>query len=388
MEKIIYLDHAATTKLRKEALDAMLPYLTEYYGNAGSSYHLAVESRKAIRRARGEIASVLGAKETEIFFTSGGSESDNWAIKGAAKALTGKGRHIITSQIEHPAVLNSCRELECSGFEVTYLGTDETGRVSVPDLRRAIRSDTILISIMYANNETGILQPVQEIGKAAREHGILFHSDAVQAYGHIPLSVKENGIGLLSVSAHKFGGPKGIGFLYKNENVSIKNLIDGGGQEMGQRSGTENTAGIVGLAGASQSAYLQMKKENQRIAGIRNYLCRRLLEEIPGAVLNGMPENGMQNGEAYRLPGHINISFPGLEAERILIMLDSRGICASGGSACSTGSGKPSHVLAAMGLSAERIRGAVRLTLGVENTKAEMDEAVECMKEIVSVLGF
>ena len=372
---MIYLDNAATTRTAPEVVEAMLPYFTEYYGNAGSIYRLGSESRKAVIQAREMIASTLGAETNEIFFTAGGSESDNWAIKAVYEAYRSKGKHIITSKIEHHAVLHTCEYLEKQGAEVTYLDVDSDGIVDMEQLRRAIRPDTILISVMYANNEIGTIQPVQEIGEIAARHGILFHTDAVQAYGHLPIHVADWHIDLLSASGHKFNGPKGTGFLYISSRARIRSFIHGGQQERGRRAGTENVPGIVGLAAAAKRAMRLMEEKSVKEMELRDYLIRRIEAEIPGAVLNGH--------RTKRLTNNVNFSFESMEGESILIMLDMAGICASSGSACTSGSVDPSHVLLALGMSRERARGALRMTLSDENTKEEMDTVADELKRIV-----
>lgn len=374
---MIYLDHAATTPLRKEALEAMMPYLTDRFGNASAAYRPGVEGRKAVNQARRIIGGTLGTDAEEISFTSGGTEADNWAVKGTAFALAGKGRHMITTAIEHPAVLNSCRQLERYGFRVTYLDADRRGVVSPEAVRQAIRPDTILISVMYANNETGMIQPVREIGKIAKEHGIVFHSDAVQAYGHIPVLPKEDGIDLLSVSGHKFGGPKGCGFLYMRRGIAAEPLIAGGGQESGRRGGTEQVYGIAGMAAAAEIAVSTMEKTEPYTRSLRDRLAELLRSLVPGVQVHG---------DGNRLPGFLSVCFPGMEAEQLLIQLDMRQIYASGGSACASGSREPSHVLTAMGLSPEEIRGTLRLTIGEENTAEEMEQTAKAFREIVRLL--
>ena len=373
---MIYLDNAATTRTAPEAVEAMLPYFTEYYGNAGGIYRLAGESRKALLQARETIAKTLGAQTNEIFFTAGGSESDNWALKAVFEAYRSKGRHIITSKMEHHAVLHTCAYLEEMGAEVTYLDVDAEGIVDVEQLKRAVRPDTILISVMYANNEVGTIQPVREIGEIAARHGIFFHTDAVQAYGHLPIDVEECHIDLLSASGHKFHGPKGAGFLYVNQKARIRALLHGGQQERGRRAGTENLPGIVGMAAAAQLAHEAMEERNVRETALRDYLINRIEQRVPGAVLNGHRRK--------RLPNSVNISVEGIEGETMLIMLDLAGICASSGSACTSGSTDPSHVLLAMGMSRERARGALRLTLSEENTREELDVVVEELESIAA----
>ncbi len=383
----IYLDHAATTPVRPEVREAMLPYLKEQYGNPSGLYQLAVEAEEAMEAARKTIAATLGCETEEIYFTSGGTESDNWAIKSAVEAAkkrkdfgTGGRRccHIITTQIEHHAVLHTCRALEEEGCEVTYLRVNEMGQISVRELEKAIRPDTVLISVMTANNEVGTIQPVREIGKIARRHHILFHTDAVQAYGHLPLPVKRLGIDMMSASGHKCNGPKGIGFLYVRKGVDLPPCIHGGGQERGKRAGTENVPGIVGLGMAARLAHTKMAEREKKTAAMRDYLIRRLLNEVPFARLNGSLR--------YRLAGNCNISFQFIEGAALLVLLDEEGICAAAGSACSTGSKEPSHVLKAMGLPDNIAHGTLRLTIGYQNTMEEMDRAVECIKKCVARL--
>ncbi len=373
---MIYLDNAATTRTAPDVVEAMLPYFTEYYGNAGSIYGLAGESRKALLRARETIAGTLGAEANEIYFTAGGSESDNWALKAVFEAWQDKGRHIITSRIEHHAVLHTCEYLEKMGARVTYLDVDSEGLVDPGQLERAIRPDTILISVMAANNEVGTIQPVKEIGEIAAAHGILFHTDAVQAYGHLPLAVQEYHIDLLSASAHKFNGPKGAGFLYVGKKAGIRSFIHGGQQERGRRAGTENVPGIVGMAAAARRAHEHMEERAQKERMLRDYLIGRIEAEIPDVALNGH--------RIRRLPNNVNFSFAGMEGETMLIMLDMAQICASAGSACTSGAVDPSHVLLAMGLSKERARGSLRLTLSEENTREELDTVVEELARIVA----
>ena len=373
---MIYLDNAATTRTAPEVVEAMLPYFTEYYGNAGSIYGLAGESRKALLRARETIAGTLGAEANEIYFTAGGSESDNWALKAVFEAWQDKGRHIITSRIEHHAVLHTCEYLEKMGARVTYLDVDSEGLVDPGQLERAIRPDTILISVMAANNEVGTIQPGKEIGEIAAAHGILFHTDAVQAYGHLPLAVQECHIDLLSASAHKFNGPKGAGFLYVGKKAGIRSFIHGGQQERGRRAGTENVPGIVGMAAAARRAHEHMEERAQKERMLRDYLIGRIETEIPDVALNGH--------RTRRLPNNVNFSFADMEGETMLIMLDMAQICASAGSACTSGAVDPSHVLLAMGLSKERARGSLRLTLSEENTREELDTVVEELARIVA----
>lgn len=378
MNKIIYLDNAATTKTAKEVVDAMLPCFAENYGNASSIYGLGSASKKIMNESREVIAESLGAAPQEIYFTAGGSEADNWALIAAAEAYESKGRHIITSKIEHHAILHTCDYLKKRGFEITYIDVDEKGILKLDELKRAIRSDTILISVMFANNEIGTIQPVKEIGEIAKEHGILFHTDAVQAYGHIPVNVDEYHIDMLSSSAHKINGPKGIGFLYIRKGVKIRSFIHGGQQERGRRAGTENIPGIAGYGAAVKRAMTALEDRIARETELRDYLIERISKEIPYCRLNGH--------RTKRLPNNVNFSFQFIEGESLLIMLDMKGICASSGSACTSGSLDPSHVLLAIGLPHEIAHGSLRLTLSEENTKEEIDYTVESMKEIVSKL--
>ena len=375
---MIYMDNAATTKTAPEVVEAMLPYFSENYGNASTIYSLGSASKKAINESRRIIADVLGAKQEEIYFTAGGSEADNWALKAAAEAYGDKGKHIITTKIEHHAILHTCEYLEKQGFEVTYLDVDQDGLVKLEELKSAIRPDTILISIMFANNEIGTVEPIGEIGAIAKEHGILFHTDAVQAFGHIPINVDELPIDMLSASGHKLNGPKGIGFLYIRTGVKIRSFIHGGGQERSRRAGTENVPGIVGLGAAAAKAAETMEKRAKKEAEIRDYLIGRIEAEIPYCRLNGH--------RTKRLPGNVNFSFLFIEGESMLIMLDMKGICASSGSACTSGSLDPSHVLLAIGLKHEEAHGSLRLSLSEENTKEEADIVVEELKKIVTRL--
>ena len=356
----------------------MLPYFTELYGNPSSVYDFSAPCKQAVAKARETIAKTIGAKPSEIYFTAGGSESDNWALEATADALKDKGRHIITSKIEHHAILHTCKYLEEHGFEVTYLDVDENGVVKLGELEKAIRPDTILISVMYANNEIGTIQPVAKIGEIAKAHGIWFHTDAVQAYGHVPIDVNESGIDMMSASGHKFGGPKGIGFLYIRSNVRIRAFIHGGAQERGRRAGTENVPGIVGMGKAAEIAAQTMEKRAEREVELREYLMKKVMETIPYTRINGH--------RTLRLPNNVNFAFQFIEGESLLIVLDSKGICASSGSACSSGSLEPSHVLMATGLPKEIAHGSLRLTLGEENTEEELDYVVACMDETVKRL--
>lgn len=378
MDQLIYLDNAATTKTRQEVVEAMLPFFTEVYGNPSSVYTFSTESKKAVAQARETIASSLGVKANEIYFTAGGSESDNWALVAAAEAYGAKGKHIITSKIEHHAILHTCQYLEKRGFEVTYLDVDEQGIVKLEELKRAIRPDTILISIMFANNEIGTIEPIREIGAIAKENGILFHTDAVQAYGHVPIHADECGIDMLSASGHKLNGPKGIGFLYIRTGVKIRSFIHGGAQERKRRAGTENVPGIVGLGKAAQLAMEEMEERSRRETELRDYLIDRVLKEVPFTRVNG--------SRTSRLPNNVNFAFQFIEGESLLIKLDMAGICASSGSACTSGSLDPSHVLLAIGLPHEIAHGSLRLTLSEENTKEEIDYTVEKIREIVEYL--
>ena len=377
-KRIIYMDHSATTYVRKEVLDAMVPYYSEHFGNPSSIYSIARDSKKAIDTSRAQVAKVLGAEPDEIYFTSGGSESDNWAIKGIAFANRKKGNHIITSAIEHHAVLHTCQYLEKEGFTVTYLPVDQYGLVDPAGLEKAITDKTILISIMYANNEIGTIEPVAELGAIARKHKIPFHTDAVQAVGNVPIDVKAQNIDMLSLSAHKFYGPKGAGVLYIRKGVKIDNLIHGGGQELRRRAGTENIAGIVGLGKAIELATADIEGHNRKIRALRDRLMSGILATIPNSRLNGHPEK--------RLPGNINISFEFIEGESMLLWLDDEGICASTGSACTSGSLEPSHVLLATGLPVEISHGSLRLTLGDVNTEADVDFVLGVLPKVVSRL--
>lgn len=379
MEKMIYLDNAATTKTSPKVVEAMLPYFSELYGNPSSIYDFAGKSKEAVTKAREQIAQVLGAKKEEIYFTAGGTEADNWALKAAYEAYSEKGNHIITTKIEHHAILHTCEYLEKKrGARVTYLDVDENGIVRLEDLEAAITPQTILISIMFANNEIGTIQPVQEIGRIAREHGILFHTDAVQAFCQLPISVDECGIDMLSSSAHKINGPKGIGFLYIRKGVKIRSFVHGGAQERKRRAGTENVPGIVGYGEAARLAWETMEARTEEERNLRDYMIQRITEEIPYVRLNGDREK--------RLPNNVNVSFQFIEGESLLLMLDSFGICASSGSACTSGSLDPSHVLLAIGLPHEIAHGSLRMTLSDETTKEEIDYTVDKLKDIVQNL--
>ena len=377
-KKFIYLDHAATTAARPEVVEAMLPYFTEKFGNPSSVYTFSQQNKAVITRCRDVIANSLNAKSNEIYFTAGGSESDNWALKATAEAYASKGKHIITTKIEHHAILHTAQYLEQRGFEVTYLDVDENGLVKLDQLKAAIRPDTILISVMFANNEIGTIEPIKEIGEIAHEHGIIFHTDAVQAYGQVPIDVDEYHIDMLSASGHKLNGPKGIGFLYIRTGLKLRSFIHGGAQERSRRAGTENVTGIVGLAKAVEIAFATMEERTKKETAMRDHLIDRLLAEVPYARLNGH--------RTKRLPNNVNISFQFIEGESMLIMLDMKGICASSGSACTSGSLDPSHVLLAIGLPHEIAHGSLRMTLGEENTMEEMDYVADQIKEIVTKL--
>lgn len=378
MEKMIYLDNAATTRTSPEVVEAMLPYFSELYGNASTVYEFGAKSKEAVTEARETIARAIGAKDNEIYFTAGGSESDNWALKATAEAYKDKGKHIITSKIEHHAILHTCQWLEKNGFEVTYLDVDEFGVVKLEELKKAIRPDTILISIMFANNEIGTVEPVAEIGKIAREHGVLFHTDAVQAFGQVPINVDELNIDMLSSSGHKLNGPKGIGFLYIRKGVKIRSFLHGGAQERKRRAGTENVPGIVGFGKATELALATMAERTDKERKLRDHLMERALKEIPFTRVNGDRTN--------RLPNNVNLCFQFVEGESLLIMLDMKGICGSSGSACTSGSLDPSHVLLAIGLPHEIAHGSLRLTLGADTTLEDIDYTVDAIKEIVTQL--
>ena len=377
MEKRIYLDNAATTKTAPEVVEAMLPYFTEHYGNPSSIYGFAAANKEVITGCREKIAGILGAKTEEIYFTAGGSESDNWALVAAAEAYAAKGKHIITSRIEHHAILHTCEYLEKRGYEVTYLDVDEAGLIDLEQLRAAIREDTILITIMFANNEIGTIQPVEQIGQIAHEHGVLFHTDGVQAFGQVPICVDEMHIDMLSASGHKFNGPKGIGFLYIRKGVKIRSFIHGGAQERKRRAGTENVPGIVGIGAAAERAARTMEERTAREREVRDYMISRIEKEIPYCRLNG--------DRTMRLPNNVNFSFRFVEGESLLIRLDRKGICASSGSACTSGSLDPSHVLLAIGLPHEIAHGSLRMTLSEETTKEDADYVVDALKEIIQI---
>ncbi len=374
----VYLDNNATTKTDEEVVKAMLPYLVENYGNPSSIYKIGRKNRKAIEDARESIAKILNCEPNEIYFTSGGSESDNTAIRGIAYSYKNKGNHIITSTIEHPAVLETCKQLEKEGFEISYVKVNENGIIDVEELKKIIKPTTTLITIMFANNEIGTIQPIEEIGKIAKEHDIIFHTDSVQAVGNILIDVKKLNIDSLSLSAHKFYGPKGIGVLYVKRGIKFNKFINGGHQERNKRAGTENVAGIIGLAKAMEIAYRDLEEHNKKIKELRDYYVNQVKEKIPYIKINGDMEK--------RLPGNSNISFRFIEGEGLLLNLDLKGICASSGSACTSGSLNPSHVLLAIGLSHEIAHGSLRVSIGKYNTKEEIDYVVECLVEIVKRL--
>ncbi|MCI9343585.1 MAG: cysteine desulfurase NifS [Lachnospiraceae bacterium] len=378
MNDFIYLDNAATTKTAPEVVEAMFPYFTESYGNPSSIYSLGSAAKKAVMESREYIASTIGAKNNEIYFTGGGSEADNWALVATAEAYASRGRHIITSKIEHHAILHTCEYLEKRGYEITYIDVDENGILKLEELKAAIRQDTILISIMFANNEIGTIQPIKEIGQIAREYDVLFHTDAVQAYGHLPIDVDEMNIDMLSASGHKFQGPKGIGFLYIRAGIKIRSFLHGGQQERGRRAGTENVPGIVGIGKAAQLAFAHLEERRETEKELRDYLIGKIEAEIPYCRLNG--------DRVKRLSNNVNFSFRFIEGESLLIMLDRKGICASSGSACTSGSLDPSHVLLSIGLPHEIAHGSLRLTINWENTLEEMDKTVDAIKGIVERL--
>ena len=374
--KLMYCDHAATTPLKTEVLNEMLPYFSENYGNASSIYSIGRRSKRAIDMARSRVAIAIGAKDKEIYFTSCGSESDNLALKGYAKANSKNGKHIITTKIEHPAILNTCKTLENEGFEITYLNVSSNGLINLEELKNSIKPETILISIMFANNEIGTIQPIKEISKIAKENNIVFHTDAVQAVGNVKINVEELGIDMLSMSAHKFYGPKGMGALYVKEGIEFSRIQDGGHQENNKRAGTENVAGIVGLGKAIEIANSNIENYNSKLKKLRNYFISEITSKYPRAKINGDLAN--------RLPGNINISFPNVDGEELLLKLDNLGICASAGSACSSGSSDPSHVLLAIGLEKSYIDGTLRFTLGEENSIEDMQYVVKSLITILS----
>lgn len=378
MEKNVYLDHAATTYVRKEVLEEMMPFFTQSFGNPSSVYKLGQENRKAVDLAKERIANAIGATPSEIYFTAGGCEADNWVIKGIASANKNKGNHIITTAIEHPAIINSCKFLEKNGFEVTYLGVDEDGKIRLDELKNAIKDSTILISIMFANNEIGTIQPIAEIAKIAREKKVYFHTDAVQAVGNLKINVSELGVDMLSMSGHKFYGPKGIGALYIKKGTKIDALIHGGGQEQGKRAGTENVPAIVGMGKAIELTYSEFEKYNSKILALREKLINGIFDKIPYVKLNGHRTD--------RLPGNVNFSFKFIEGESLLLMLNMKGVSGSSGSACSSGSLDPSHVLLAIGLDHGTAHGSLRLTIGDENTEEDIDYVLEVLPNIVERL--
>lgn len=377
-KKIIYLDNAATTKTKPEVVEAMLPYFTEKFGNPSSVYGFASQNKEAVTEAREQIAKALNAPAQDIYFTAGGSEADNWALKATMEAYKDKGNHLITTKIEHHAILHTCEYLEKNGYEVTYVDVDENGVVKLDQLEKAIRPTTVLISVMYANNEIGTLQPIKEIGQIAKKHGVLFHTDAVQAFGQLPIDVQAENIDMLSASGHKLNGPKGIGFLYIKKGLKLRSLIHGGGQERKRRAGTENVPGIVGFGKAVELAAAGMEDKIRKETELRDYMIDRVLKEIPYVRLNGH--------RTLRLPNNANFSFQFVEGESLLIMLDMKGICASSGSACTSGSLDPSHVLLAIGLPHEIAHGSLRLTLSEETTKEEIDFTIDQLKDIVANL--
>ncbi|MDE6743852.1 MAG: cysteine desulfurase NifS [Lachnospiraceae bacterium] len=378
MKKLIYLDNAATTQVSEEVFNEMLPFFRQTYCNPSAIYSFAGEGKKAVDLAREKTAELIGAKMEEIYFTGGGSESDNWALKAAAEAYSSKGKHIITSKIEHHAILHTCEYLEKQGYEITYLDVDEEGKISLEELKTAIRSDTILISVMMANNEIGTIEPIAEIGKIAHENGVLFHTDAVQAYGHIPIHVDDMNIDMLSASGHKFYGPKGVGILYIRKGVKIRSFIHGGAQERNRRAGTLNVPGIVGFGKAAEIAGKKMEERTAKEIVLRDHLIERILSEIPYVRLNGHRTD--------RLPNNVNFCFRFIEGESLLILLDQLGVCASSGSACTSGSLDPSHVLLAIGLPHEIAHGSLRITLSEENTLGEIDFVADELKKIVERL--
>lgn len=375
MKRMIYLDNAATTQPFPEVLDAMLPFYGRYYGNPSAGYELGEESKKAVEQSRKAIASTLYVEPETIYFTSGGTESDNWALSFAAKCGGKRRPHIITSRIEHHAVLNTCRELEKRGVKITYVPTDKEGFVNLSYLEHAINADTVMISVMYANNEIGTIEPIDKIAGIARRAGVLFHSDAVQAYGQIPISPERSGIDLMSVSGHKFNGPKGTGFLYARRGLDLKPMLHGGGQERKMRAGTENVPGIVGIGKAAQMSHAIMRQKIQYETMLRDYLIGRIFKEIPSVKLNGSADT--------RLPNNVNVSFGGINGGALVALMDLEGVCVSAASACSAGSDKPSHVLRAIGNTQEESYGAVRLTLGPQTTRMELDKALEILKKAV-----
>ena len=378
MSKLIYMDNAATTQVYPEVLNEMLPYFTEHYGNPSAIYSFAGEAKRGVDHAREIVAKAIGAKTEEIYFTGGGSESDNWALKATAEAYANKGKHIITTAIEHHAILHSAQWLEKHGYEVTYVGVDEDGKVKLDELEAAIRPDTILISVMAANNEIGTIQPLKEIGAIAKKHGVLFHTDAVQAFAHIPIDVDEMNIDMLSASGHKINGPKGIGIMYIRKGVKIRSFVHGGAQERQRRAGTHNVPGIVGIGKATEISIANMEKNNEYEIKLRDHLIERVLNEIPYSRLNGHRTD--------RLPNNANFCFRFIEGESMLILLDQAGICGSSGSACTSGSLDPSHVLLAIGLPHEIAHGSLRLTISEKTTMEDIDYTVDTLKKIIERL--
>ena len=375
---MIYLDNAATTPVKEAAKQAMEPFFSDKYSNPSSAYEFGVEAYDKMEECRARIAKMINCEPWEIYFTSGGTESDNFAIKQVCRTYKDKGNHIITTEIEHHAVLNSCNAMEREGFKVTKLRVDENGRINLNDLINAITKDTILISIMYANNEIGTIEPIYKIGAIAHKNKILFHSDAVQAFGHIPVDVKYMNIDILSASGHKFGGPKGIGFMYVKDGVKIYPFMDGGSQEKGMRAGTGNVAGIVGMSAAAMDAYDNMRKNVKYTSKLRDYMAMRIQKEIKGVKINGHPH--------YRLPNNLNISVEGVEGTSLMVLLDNEGICVSTGSACTQGNGEPSHVLKAINLDKKYLGGSIRMTLSERNTRDEIDYTVDCLKKCTEKL--
>ncbi len=378
MDRIVYLDNAATTKVRPEVVETMIPFFTENYGNASAIYSVGAKAKEALTNARTKVAELIGANTDEIYFTAGGSEADNWALKATAELLKDKGKHIITSKIEHHAILHTCEYLEKNGFEVTYLDVDEDGIVSPEAVEKAIRPDTILVSIMFANNEIGTIEPIKEIGEVVHKHGIYFHTDAVQAFGQVHINVDEMNIDMLSASGHKLYGPKGVGMLYIRKGVKIKSFVHGGAQERKRRAGTENIPGIAGFGKACEIAAATLDERIKKESELRDYLIGRLENEIPYTKING--------SRTHRLPNNVNACFRFIEGESMLIMLDGKGICGSSGSACTSGSLDPSHVLLAIGLPHEIAHGSLRLTLSYETTKEEIDYTVDELKKIIETL--
>ena len=375
---IKYFDNAATTRINEEVLKEMFPYLTKEYGNASSMYSIGRQSRRAIENARKQVAQLLNCKPQEIYFTSCGTESDNTALKGVAFKNKEKGNHIITSKIEHPAILHTCQNLEKQGFEVTYLNVDEEGTIDIEQLHNSIKPSTILISIMFANNEIGTIEPIEQISYIAKKHNIIFHTDAVQACGNVPIDVQKMGIDMLSLSGHKINAPKGIGALYVKDGIEFETYMDGGHQEHSKRAGTENVAEIVGLGKACEMAKNNMEKHIKYLQNLRDYYISQVEEKIPDVKLNGSRKN--------RLPGNSNFSFKDIRGDELLLKLDEKGICASSGSACSTGSLEPSHVLTAIGLPQNLLDGTLRVTFGEDNTIEDVDYLVENLEQIVKML--